>query len=546
MQSFLVPLRRWWLLLVVAGALSAGSSIIALQNIPPTYRATSTIIIGQTLDNPNPNSGEFFLSQQLASIYTSLAMREPIKEATRNALGLSELPEYAVRAVANNPFIEVSVTDVTPLRAQAVADEIAYQIILQSPSSSEQEEQARADFLNAQLDSLQLRIEETQIDLADLQLRMAEMVSASDLERAQESQTLLQERLLTYQTNYANILASSGTGASNILRIFENAPLPTRPIGPGNPIIVFMASFFGVALAGGGVYLIEYFDNRLKTPEAIAATLDLPVAGYIPDSRIIRAQGRGDSPPSPFDLPAQENLSFELLATNLTFRFSEPPPKTLLVTSLSPGSGKTTVASQLAVQLTRRGQLITLIDADLRNPDLHRRFALDLYPGLGDAIQDSLKIESVVQDTVDARLSLVSSGSRIDDPNLVFKPAEVIRILGQLDTKQKNLVIIDSPPVIVSETLLLASKVDAVLLVVRPGEITESTAKILLNQVRNSKGNIIGLVINKIPAFLVGSYGMTPYLKSAKDGEKKDHLDIEIAGEEPSSEHQPAFVEEDE
>jgi len=545
MHYLLFPLRRWWWLLAAAGFLSAISSIVALQNIPPTYRATSTILVGQTLDNPNPDSGEFFLGQQLASIYTSLAMREPIQEATRNFLGLSVLPEYAVRVVANNPMIEVSVTDSSPERAMAVADELARQIILQSPSRSEQEEKARAEFITSQLESLQLRIEETETEIAELQLQMAEMISASDLERAQETQLVLQERLITYQTNYANILASSGTGAFNILRVLESASLPTKPIGLGSAVIVSIATILGIALAGGGAYLIDYFDNRLRTPEAIAAALNLPIVGYIPDSRQLKAMLKEDTLTSPFNLPPQATLSFELLATNLLFRFGESPPKSLLVTSLSSGTGKTTVASLLAVQLTRRGQMISLVDADLRNPDLHRLFGAEISPGLGDALQESLMLKSITQSTEDTRLNLISSGVRLGDNNVVFKPTDVLRILSQFDKKKINHVIIDSPPVIVTDTLLLASKVDAVLLVVRPDELNERAATILLDQLQQSQSNILGIVVNRIPGYMVASYGIKPYLGySRRDGKKAlDNTDVEE--DDPTQENLPPFVEEE-
>jgi capsular exopolysaccharide synthesis family protein len=469
-------------------------------------------MVGQILDNPNPNSGEFFLGQQLSSIYADLAMREPIQDAVRTELGLSKLPEYSINAVPNNPLIEISVTDTSSERAQAVANELARQIVLQGPSISEQEEKARAEFITSQLDFLQANIEEIQAEIADLQVKMAEMVSASDLESAQEAQITLQEKLLLFQTNYANILANSRTGASNILHVFESALLPKKPIGPGRAVIVSLATLLGVVLGGSGMYLVEFFDNRLKNPEEISAVLQLPIIGYIPNSRLLRASSRRHDVSSPLDITSKEALSFELLATNLSFRFGESPPRSLLVTSLKPGAGKTTVASRLAVQFARQGQLITLVDADLRDPDLHRRFGAELYPGLGDALQESLNLKTVTQSTDDARLKIITSGARQDNYTQVFQPAQVVRMLAQLHYKKIDLAIIDSPPVVVSETLMLASKVDAVLLVVQLGEIDERAAGILLDQLQQSQGNILGIVVNRIPRYMMSSYGIRPYL----------------------------------
>ena len=540
-QRIITPLRRWWWLLLISGALAAGSSILSMRSIPLTYRAVSTLIVGQTLDNPNPNSGEFFLSEQLASIYASLAMREPIQESVRSKLNLDKLPDYSVRAIPNNQLIEISVTDTSPLRAQAVANEIATQIILQSPGSAGQEEEIRAQFISSQLDFLQSRIEETQSELAALQVQMSEMVSASDLERAQETQTTLQERLLTFQTNYSTILSSSNSGAANTLRVFETAQLPDKPIGPGRPIIVMIATMLGFGLAAGGAYLVEYFDNRLKSPEEISAALDLPIIGYIPDSKQLRETSLKVKGHDPADPTSQAGLSFELLATNLTFRFGETPPRSMLVTSLKPGSGKSTVAYNLSLQLARQGQRVTLVDADLRAPDLHRRFGLEAFPGLSDAVRESIPINRVVQKTSDSRLRILTSGDEVEDCSQIFRPPEIVRILAQLKDKN-DLVIIDSPPIVVSEALLLASKVEAVLLVVRPGEIDEFAANVLLGQLASSQANVLGLVVNRIPRYLVSAFGISPYhgqMRSSKN--RFDRSDGHI---EPI-EHVPAFVDDD-
>jgi capsular exopolysaccharide synthesis family protein len=514
---YLMPLRKWWWLLVGAGVLAGITSILALHSIPPTYQATSTLIVGQALDNPNPNSGEFYLSQQLASIYASLATKEPIREAVKSALKLTELPSYAVRALPDNQLIEISVTDTSPTRARDVANEIAHQLILQSPSSSDKAQQERANFITSQLDFLQKQIGQTLADIADLQSQMAEMVSASDLERAQETLDTLQQRLLTFQTNYASILSSSGSGVANILRVFDSAQLPESTSGPSRVIIIALAIVLGIGMAAGGAYLVEFLDIRLKTPEEISAALELPILGYIPRTRRLKNLTLKDFTDGPLLSVTQEFVSFDLLATNLSFRFGDTPPESLLVTSLKSGAGKSTVASLLATQLALRGLQITLVDADLRGPDIQDIFGLDMHPGMVDALRDSISFKNVLQSTGYPRLRVITSGAMENENPQLIKPAEAIRLLDQLKSKM-NLVIIDSPPVVSSETLLLASKVDAVLLIVCPGEIEPRTARVLLDQLQQGQGNILGIVVNQMPAYMVGSYGITPYLGHLHQG----------------------------
>ncbi|MGD8751725.1 MAG: Wzz/FepE/Etk N-terminal domain-containing protein, partial [Anaerolineales bacterium] len=128
LSAYLIPLRRWWWLLLASTLVAVVSSFIATINQPPVYQASTTLMIGRVIDDPNPNQGEIYLAQQLAQTYAEIANREPVRNATMQALGLTRLPEYLARALPQTQFIEIAVTDVNPLRAQVVANELANQL----------------------------------------------------------------------------------------------------------------------------------------------------------------------------------------------------------------------------------------------------------------------------------------------------------------------------------------------------------------------------------------------------------------------------------
>ena len=119
--------------------------------------------IGRSIEDPNPTTNQFMLDRQLASIYADLANRELIKNETMSALGITWLPEYEAVAVPDSQLVEISVVDTNPARAQAVANELANQLILNSPTGPQSDQQTRQAFINAQLDSFQTQIEETQM-----------------------------------------------------------------------------------------------------------------------------------------------------------------------------------------------------------------------------------------------------------------------------------------------------------------------------------------------------------------------------------------------
>ncbi|MCJ7536061.1 MAG: hypothetical protein MUO57_11060, partial [Anaerolineales bacterium] len=119
LKQYILPLRRWWWLLFAATLIAAASSYLATLRQPPIYQTLSTLMIGQVITDPNPTGAEFTLSRQLAENYAEIANREPVKIATKEALGLSWLPDYRATALPNGQFIEVVVTDTLPERAQA-------------------------------------------------------------------------------------------------------------------------------------------------------------------------------------------------------------------------------------------------------------------------------------------------------------------------------------------------------------------------------------------------------------------------------------------
>ncbi len=93
------------------------------------YVSRTTLIVGTTYLDPNPDSGKLFISQQLAQIYADMALREPIQDATMEALGIDWLPIYRSEVVPNTQVVQISVTDTNPQRAQIIANEIANQLI---------------------------------------------------------------------------------------------------------------------------------------------------------------------------------------------------------------------------------------------------------------------------------------------------------------------------------------------------------------------------------------------------------------------------------
>src|ERR671922_1850402 len=145
LNKYIFPLRKWWWLVVASTLIAAIFSSLSILRQPAIYQARTTLMIGTTINDPNPSSNELHLGQQLAAAYADLANREIVLNATKNALGMNQLPAYIARALPNTQLIEITVNDTNPKRAQTVANELSAQLMLLSPISAKPEELGRQE-----------------------------------------------------------------------------------------------------------------------------------------------------------------------------------------------------------------------------------------------------------------------------------------------------------------------------------------------------------------------------------------------------------------
>lgn len=500
-NAYIRPLLRWWRLIFIVTMLAILASTVSTMFQPDVFVSRTTLVIGTTILDPNPDSGQIYIAQQLASIYADMARREPIQQATMEALGISWLPQYQSRAVPNTQMVEISVTDTNPQRAQIIANELAEQLRIQSPALGGTETSARQEFIRQQLSSLQIQIEETQKRIDELQTSLVGLNSASQIANIQNAISEQTQKLNSLRDNYAGFLANSQQGALNILSIVEPANLPTRSVGTNKISIIALAGLVGFSLGAGAAYLLEYLDRTIKTTSDVERVFNLPVIGYI--SEIVENKNNATYVAKNPNSILAEN--FRLLRSNIEFFQISNPIKTILITSPNQGNGKTTVASNLALSISQGEQDVILVDADLRRPAIHDALNLARRPGLSDVIRNKVDIDSVVRDLKEDKLKVITAGDIPPNITEVVGSKRIESILGELSNKHE-LVIIDSPPLIIADSYNLASRVDGVILIMVPGETAEEQARSIKEQLDRSEARLLGIVFNKISEQSAHSY----------------------------------------
>ena len=503
LAQYLAPLRKWWWLLLVSAALAAVSGYLVVGQQPPIYQATATLLIGRTIEEPNPTGGDLYLAGQLAETYANIASRQPVRELTKAALGLDWLPDYFAKQIPNSQLLEITVTDTDPTLAQMVANELANQLILQSPSAPKPEDQEREVFIQDQLNSLQVKIGETEAEIVEREDELNNAFSAREIADLEIEIAGLQNKLSTLQSNYSSLLANTQGGAVNTLTLIEPAALPTEPVGPDLAIIILAAATAALGLAAGTAYLLEYLDDTLrgsKDIERISNMLSLP--------SIPKIDG-GNNPGLVISLeqprePATD--AFRALRETIQHRLKDKSNGLLLVTSTKPKEGKSLVTANLAVVLAQAGYNTLLVDADLHRPSQGELFKLSNHIGLSDLLINYTRngkdselwtlLEDVVQPSDQDHLSVLLSGSKNSHLPHIASPESIRNILSKA-AEHYDYIIVDSPPLLAtSDAQTLSTAVDGVILVTYVGKTRRRELRHAIKQLQDVEANLVGVVPN--------------------------------------------------
>ncbi len=509
LKPYVATLIKWWWLIALSTAIAAGFSYYASAQSPRIYQSATTLMVGQALQTPNPDSLQVYAANQLAATYVQIVRREPVMQAVVDDLQLpmswqQVAAQTSAALVQGTQLIEIRFVDTNPQRAKLIADAIGQQVIAQSPTPSEKQQAEHRQFVDGELKDLQANIDQAKADISDLEKSIANEVSARRIQDVQSQIAAKQSQINQWQATYAQLLTFYNGGA-NVLSVIEPASVPTAPIAPRTDLNVLVAAAIGCALAVGGAFLLEYLDDTIKTPEdapRVAHATALGTIGRIPNisqpsDELVTAR----QPNSPV------SEAYRLLRTNLQFSGVKNPAGSLLVTSSSPGEGKSTTAANLAVSMAQSHKRIILVDTDLRRPNLHKVFGMANKRGLTSLMLDeSLGVDDVLQPTDLENLRVLTSGPLPPNPAEVLNSAQMQDIIEQLKACS-DLVIFDSPPVLaVADAVILSGRLNNTLLVVQAGKTRSDMVKRSLTALNQVNARVAGVVLNNMRKRQGGAY----------------------------------------
>ena len=200
------------------------------------------------------------------------------------------------------------------------------------------------------------------------------------------------------------------------------------------------------------------------------------------------------------DPSSPSSEAYRTLRMNLQYVSLDKPLRSLLITSAGPGEGKSTTVANLAVTMAQAEQRVIVVDCDLRRPGLHQLFGLANERGLTTMMVDDQAFDTPpLQATEVDGLQVLSSGPLPPRPADLLGSQRMEKAIGRL-IELADRVLFDAPPLIaVVDAVVLATKVDGVLLVTSAGETKREHAQQAVERLKKVNANIVGAVLNNVP-----------------------------------------------
>lgn len=317
------------------------------------------------------------------------------------------------------------------------------------------------------------------------------------LTRDVESEQAIYNQLVAKQQE----LSVLNSGITADVRIIDSAESQPNAVAPKKALIMVLATILGFIVGCAYVIAREFFNNKIKGTEDIDA-LGVNVYATIPfsthEKKLIAA---GNKRPLALENPADTAVeAIRSLRTSVYFSVMNQGNNLVMISSASPGVGKSFVTSNMAVVLANAGKKVLLIDTDLRKGRIHKAFGLNNKAGLSEYLAQQDITQPTIYRGVIENLDVICRGKNVTHSSELLMGERFKHLLDTMKG-QYDIVVIDTAPILaITDSAIIGKYVGTSLLIAYYGVNTVKDIELSLKRFKQNDIEITGVILNGIDA----------------------------------------------
>jgi non-specific protein-tyrosine kinase len=486
--------RKWGLAVVALTLVGAAVAFVASKAMTAVYTAKGEVLVvaGVGQSGSSSSADVSVNATEATTTAATLLTSPPLLQSVITAAHLNESVATLAGNVAatpepNSELVALSVTDPSPSRAAMIDNAIMNAFVAEITKQNTDRINQASAALQAQIAQVQTSLQQDEQALAN-----ASPDGATALRQKIADESAL---LSPLELNYSAFRASQQQNLETV-SIATAASEPTIPTSPKVLLNTGVGAIAGLLIGFAMVALLEYLDQGVKSAEDVVERLGLPCLAVIP-----RYASKDGGRATPADKLAGANEAYRRLRTSILFTSPDAPLRSIAITSVRSGEGKSQTAANLAVSLASTEKRVLLIDGDMRRPSLHRVFNRPLFGGMSElilAVQPGERLAlNGAHATSHNNLTLITSGTIPPNPSELLSSTRSALLLRALES-QFDVTVIDTPPIdAVSDALTLAAEASGTVLVLEAGRTNVADATKTLDALRSVGAQVLGVVLNK-------------------------------------------------
>lgn len=289
-------------------------------------------------------------------------------------------------------------------------------------------------------------------------------------------------------------LYASGKESPVKLSVVQRAAEPVAPSSPKVALYLAVGLVAGLILGVFAALVRDLMATHVEEASDLQDIINAPIMGRIPTDESLQ----GNKPlivSNPAGRIAEE---FRRIRTNLSFtsKVEGSDARMIVISSVGPSEGKTTVSVNVAAALAENGAKVLLIDADLRHPSVADRIGLEGGAGLAHVLSGQATVKDVVQRYWKPNLHIMPAGPKPPNASMLLNSKTMTELLDVALQTYDYVIVDTSPMVVANDAAVFGAKSDGIVLVSGRDVTMKRDLKDIAVQLDNLNVPVVGFVFN--------------------------------------------------